>query len=369
MHIDMGIYSDIFAVPTCIVDRYLKLTNGPTLKILMALLRYSGEDISVEKISEVSGLSRAEIIDGLSFWEEQGIIGSEKIAAAMAERTYKNEAIVVPLDDRRTLVKVEDSCDETVAETGDTVRRDNIEDSSKSNVIVLSKTVNRPGITEAMERMNESEEIQCLVNETVRVLETQNNGSIVTSLVMLHDWAGIPAAVLMMIVHYCKSVGIVNMRRIEKMCLEFQNRGVKTPEDALEVIEEKTVMHQNQNAVRSAFGIGGRALSPTESNYINSWFLEMGFTTEFIELAYNKTIDTIGKLSFSYTNKILASWKEKGITTIENALADVKENKLDYKKNDAKSVSNVKQIKRKYTDTSYDLDELERDAIYNTPKL
>ena len=61
-------------------------------------------------------------------------------------------------------------------------------------------------------------------------------------------------------------------------------------------------------------GIRGRALTPTESKYIVSWF-DMGFDNEAILIAYDRTVTNTGSLKWSYMNKILLSWHEKGIHT------------------------------------------------------
>ena len=61
-------------------------------------------------------------------------------------------------------------------------------------------------------------------------------------------------------------------------------------------------------------GIRGRALTPTESKYVASW-LDMGFDNEAILIAYDRTVTNTGSLKWSYMNKILLSWHEKGIHT------------------------------------------------------
>ena len=54
---------------------------------------------------------------------------------------------------------------------------------------------------------------------------------------------------------------------------------------------------QGKNQVRSAFGIGERSLIPKEEKFINTWFNDYGFDIAMIRLAYERTVEKIGKLS------------------------------------------------------------------------
>ena len=74
---------------------------------------------------------------------------------------------------------------------------------------------------------------------------------------------------------------------------------------------------------------------------------------DLIFYAYEKTVDNTGKLSFSYMNKILTSWKDKGITTLAAAKSD----------------SEKKTAKKDKNEHSYDLDTLFEHIVNNTPKI
>mgnify|MGYP002508289931 CR=1 FL=1 len=46
---------------------------------------------------------------------------------------------------------------------------------------------------------------------------------------------------------------------------------------------------------------------------------DFGYDISVIKLAYERTIDNIGKQSFPYTNKVLSAWHEKGIKDAREA--------------------------------------------------
>lgn len=80
----------------------------------------------------------------------------------------------------------------------------------------------------------------------------------------------------------------------------------------------------NEGRVRSAFGISDRSLTPREREYIATWFDTYQFDLPLIEYAYEITVERTGKLAFGYLNKILASWHQNGIRTIEEAKQESK---------------------------------------------
>ena len=63
--------------------------------------------------------------------------------------------------------------------------------------------------------------------------------------------------------------------------------------------------------------IKGRKLSASEEKYICSW-IDMGFNDELISLAYDRTVFNTGGRKWSYMDKILMSWKEKGLFTVRD---------------------------------------------------
>ena len=55
---------------------------------------------------------------------------------------------------------------------------------------------------------------------------------------------------------------------------------------------------------------------PGEKRYLKQW-LEMGFEEEAIGLAYERSCLHTGGLSWPYVNRILTSWHEQGLHTLQ----------------------------------------------------
>ena len=90
-----------------------------------------------------------------------------------------------------------------------------------------------------------------------------------------------------------------------------------TLEQAEEYIKNAAERRSKLGEVKSALGITGRQLTATEAKYINSW-LDMGFDCSTLAVAYDRTVTNTGALKWGYMNKIVTSWHEKGLHSIED---------------------------------------------------
>ena len=124
---------------------------------------------------------------------------------------------------------------------------------------------------------------------------------------------------LMLVLMYCVNQDKTNFRYFEKVVSNMLEKEVDSYDKAERYLENYAEQEQNEGLVRSAFGIHDRALTTKEKSYISSWFEDFGYDISVIKLAYERTIDNIGKQSFPYTNKILSAWHEKGIKDAREA--------------------------------------------------
>ena len=123
----------------------------------------------------------------------------------------------------------------------------------------------------------------------------------------------------MELLHYCMFISenrLPSMRYIEKEAYSWANREILTLEQAEEYISRSKQRREDTMKMAQALGIRGRQLSPTEKKYISAW-LDMGFVQDVILLAFDRTVTNTGGLKWSYMNKILSNWKEKGLYSVE----------------------------------------------------
>lgn len=163
------------------------------------------------------------------------------------------------------------------------------------------------------------------------------------------DWLGLPVEVVTMLLNYAAKLGKTDKRYLETLAIDWAEREINTV-DAVEIfMKEMEEIHSREHEIRSVLGIYDRALSQTEKKYIKLW-TEKKISSELISEAYERTVNSTGKLSFAYMNKILISWSDSNITTKEQ----IKEHEELFKiKNAPTKKKTTKKSKfNNYTDTN-----------------
>lgn len=136
----------------------------------------------------------------------------------------------------------------------------------------------------------------------------------------IYDYLALPTEVILLLLNYCVeayrekygSERRPSMHAVEREAYAWVNREIITIDSAEEYIRSAKERRAEINTARAALGIRGRELTATEKKYISSW-LEMGFKTDALAIAYDRTVTNTGSLKWSYMNKIMQSWHEKGL--------------------------------------------------------
>lgn len=139
------------------------------------------------------------------------------------------------------------------------------------------------------------------------------SGSEIELLYSFYDWLGLPCEVIVMLLDYAAKHGKTGKRYLETVAIDWADKGIDTFEKAEEYIKQLEALETAEYQIRSVLGIYDRALTQTEKKYIKNWS-ELGINPKLVSLAYDRTVNNTGKLSYSYMNKILVSWHDEGIT-------------------------------------------------------
>lgn len=166
---------------------------------------------------------------------------------------------------------------------------------------------------------------RAVLNEAQRKLGRVLSTSDIKTLFGIYDFLALPPDVIFMLLTYCidsfkakyGSGRLPSMRSIEKEAYSWANKEILTLELAEEYIKNAAERRSKLGEVKSALGITGRQLTATEAKYVNSW-LDMGFDCSTLAVAYDRTVTNTGALKWGYMNKIVTSWHEKGLHSIED---------------------------------------------------
>lgn len=132
----------------------------------------------------------------------------------------------------------------------------------------------------------------------------------------LHDWLSLSPEYILSLTSYCCEKGKKNVRYIEKTALSLVEEGIDDFSKLEKYIAEAEKKNRKEYKLRKLFGFGDRTLTSAEKKHFALYS-----ETEFplCEYAYEKMIQNIGSVRLAYMSKIVQSWKEKGIDTVEKA--------------------------------------------------
>ena len=128
----------------------------------------------------------------------------------------------------------------------------------------------------------------------------------ISTIISLYKFLSIPREVLIILIEYTGALGRKTMSYLKTAAMDWHERGIDSPKKAHEHI---TYLEQQKNyyaQMKELFGIYGREFTKKEKEFLDKW-AELKFTAEEIKESYEKTIDSTGKISFAYMNKILTS--------------------------------------------------------------
>lgn len=309
--LNIGEWNSIFAVPSVVVDRYIKLAGANSLKLLLYLLRHGGEEFPADKLkADLGFVESGELEDAALFWIQRGIIRysneeSGELAAKADDKpirapVYEISPTVLPSPARNT-VYVQQTFEDITAEKPK-------ERISPANV----------DSREIASRINTDPEIQMLFSEAEKIFARQLRPRDNQTIIALVDHYGLPSGVALMLLSYCFKVQKTSPNYIQSAAAGWAEEGIDTIEKADAKIRVMERRNDFEERLRSALDMTS-GFTPQQKKYIGVWTDEWKFSEEMILLACTKTIDQIGKWKASYTNKILENWKRDGIATPEAA--------------------------------------------------
>ena len=179
-------------------------------------------------------------------------------------------------------------------------------------------------VNDVLRRSSEDGSFKAVLQEAERVLGRSLSSPDMKILFGIYDYLALPTEVIFVLLNYCTELyrqkygpgRLPAMRSIEKEAYSWANNEILTLEQAEEFIEESRSRRSRAEEIKAALGIRGRELTPTERKYVFSW-LDMGFSVDALSVAYDRTVTNTGSLKWNYMNKIVSSWHQKGIHTVQ----------------------------------------------------
>ncbi|MCL2637632.1 MAG: DnaD domain protein [Oscillospiraceae bacterium] len=319
--INLGAWNSVFAVPSAVVDNYIKLAGGNNLKVLLFVLRNAGENITVDEASCKTGVNPDDVKDALLFWEQTGIFAARE-----------NE--IVPSETAQVSANKYETEHERIAS-----KLKKIETEAK----VQLEREPRFNPKEIAQAVRGDEGMDFLFKECEKIFGRPLKHNEQNSLMIITEDVGIPAECALMLVEYCASCGKATpayMRKIAKDWHEREILSISQAEDEIKVLREINSFEGRMKRLLEM----KRAFSEKEKIIIRRWSAS-NYGEELLFTAYQMTLDGANELSLPYMNKILENWDKDGIRSkeqLEESQKNFKNNKQ--KAEDVKSSFDLEKI-------------------------
>ena len=285
--IDYRTFTGIFAVPVKIKP-LLRSCSGTSLKVLLSVLMSPDAPITVSRLSGELGFPPSDIEEALGYWVKNGLLTAYgQFPQETAEQLTVSSAIQMK------------------PQPAPKVRR-----------ITTKKSLTVPEIAQLSQN---DPNVAALLDESQNLLGRALSSPETETLCSFYLYDHVSPEYLLLVLMYCIERGKTSFRYLEKVISSMLDKDIDTYEKAEAYLTGESRKNTNEGAVRTAFGIYDRSLTAQEKKFITTWFDEFHFDISVVRLAYERTIDSIGKVSFPYINSILASWHSKGITSAKEA--------------------------------------------------
>ncbi len=304
--IDFGIWGGIFAVPTAVADEHLKFCSEQQLKVLLLALRDAPNQVDVPYIAKRLGLDGGQVCDCLEYWQKAGLFCHVE-GSPVSEPPLRQTSAPPAVSSAPQPPAVPDSI--SVASTGQKI------------TTVHSRAKLTPSQINEMGRKDKN--IPFLLEELQQLMAKPLSPSETETVVYLYSYLDLTPDYLLMAAEYCKNIGKLSIRYLERLVTGWVDQGVDSHEKAEAHILRLTQRASNEGLIRTMFGLGERTLSTKERDFIDCWFTTYHFSPEMIQLAYDRTVDLTGKTAFPYLNKILTQWYQNGITSPQAAMEEM----------------------------------------------
>ena len=399
-YISPNSFAGVFAVPSALADTALKTVSGSFLKVILCIFRRCYEPITPEEISKHTGVPVGEVGDALIYWTQKGLLSEkapvEEVSNAVSNGLPDENPTGNTDGNQNKSAAVNISFTEGNAEnipekTGGASVSVNTGVSADGSKGTAAKADTKPRKTTAMpgrlsyeiicKRINESENVRTLFSQAqTRLGRTIGTGD-QSSLLLLHDYFGLPVEVILALCEYASVSGKGgNMNYIYTLGVDWSKREIDTLEEADEEFKRIQAIDKNWAPFCKITGIKKKKPTAAQSKFLSVWIDRFHFTMEMLSCAYDEMSKHTDEMSFPYMNKILTQWYNAGVDTPEK----VRLHEEEFTENMVKAVAERAKKKKDSTGTSngstgssgssgtpasYDIEKAQQKAKASVPTL
>ncbi|MCD8299849.1 MAG: DnaD domain protein [Clostridiales bacterium] len=280
-------------VPNLFIDEYMTRANGDYVKIYLYLLRSINLldcSFSLSRIADHFDCTERDILRALKYWEKKKLFRLEyEEGGSLSGICFLNDA-------------------------HDDISAENDSPKDLADRFIAASRKREPD-PDRMKEFTKQEDIRELIFITEQYLGRTLNQTDLSTIFSWYDELHFPEELIEFLIETCVSGGHTSLRYMQRVAEDYAAKGITSVEQARDYAGSSSAL---AHAVMKAFGIRGRNLVPSETDYIETWSARYAFSTEMISEACARTMNTIHEASFSYANSILERWYRAGIRTMED---------------------------------------------------
>lgn len=291
--VSFGCWGRVFAVPSAVVDHFIKLASETQLKVLLYLLRNPEQSFRTEQIAAFFRISEEQAEEAVQFWVQGNIL---QPVSGMPETMQVPAFMQIPS-------VVEKSPAEEPHPPAAQVQR-------SSRDIKLDPS-------EIAAELNRSPSLKDLFTCAETIMGRMLNHMEQRSMLWMNSYLHLDSKVLLPLLHYCVSIDKNSIAYVESIAIRWTQEEITTPERAETEIRRLSEAHTFSGAIQRTFQMN-RKPTRNQQELIGKW-QEARYSMDLIRFAYEITIEQIDKLDFKYIDKILQNWTAQGVQTPEQA--------------------------------------------------
>ena len=306
-------------VSNIFIDEYMQDANDAQIKIYLFLLRMMNANLptSVTALADKFNHTESDVLRSLKYWENKGLISLEYDTAQNLTGIHMEDIV-------------------TKAERNYGRRKDDIRETPVSASIPTLVSSSRPSQPQQYPLQTDKQEEQTVPQKPnysasqLKTFEESSGSSLLflaesyygrpltttemSTVYYIHDELQFSEDLLDYLMQYCAGNNKKDFRYMEKVAINWNQKGIKTPKQA------RAEIYRHDSDIITIMRALGMENSPTEKEgtFISKWLGELGFTMEIILEACDRTVMAVQRNRLKYCDGILRSWHESKVVTRED---------------------------------------------------
>lgn len=331
-------FGQTFPVPVAVADHLLKLASHDQLKVLLYVLCHAETPVSQAQIVQACNVLPETVEEALAFWQSVNVLQTDaalpRVTVTAGNAPAVSPAAPPPAEPSRP------------AADPQPVRTAAPATSTECNVLpseIADSLVNNAALAETFRTIEKK------AGRPLKHFEQR-------SFFWMNEYLGLAPDLILMLAAFCIEQDLFQVRYMEQIAIEWQERGMTTHAQVQADIQRRTESRTYTGKIMRLFEMDRRP-TKLQQSMIDAWAAG-GISLDMIQIAYEKTRNaTNGKLNFKYLNGIVEKWIAAGIRTPEQAEAA---DAAFYAQKEANQAPAPKAAPKEPENTSFELSDFDR---------